>query len=593
MTPQERTTWFALMAIRSSLALLDVVVVLAIGFVATSTAVFLTQGSDPNRIIEFAGLRIPAVNAETLPWVGAAVLILFLSKALVSIFLTKKTAFFVAGVEARAAKEIARIMLGQDLRRARENSREEMMFAIQDGSPAAFNSLLNAASTFVTEATLFILICLGFLVIDPPATLAAVVYFGVIAFVIQYFLGSLVRKAGQESTTGAVQANVAINDLVTVFRELSVLGLRDVYIEKIYRARVSAAGSAATTYYLSGMPRYIIESALLIGISLFVLTQALGGDLVSSAGTLGVFLTGGFRLTAALLPLQSSLLNIKSAIPAASTALRILEMSPGLSNSTNDGNSVFLAQHEVEPVGVKFSRVSFSYPDSQALAIEDVSFEIQPGHQAALIGPSGAGKSTIADLMCMLHSPRSGRVELFGPEDSGLNPEKIAVSYVPQRPGIVSGTIRDNVALGVGLERVEDEKVWESLKFANLDTVIRSLPDGLSSNLGKLQDGLSGGQMQRLGLARALYNSPGLLVMDEATSALDALSEFEIKKALDNLRGKVTVVLIAHRLNTVQHADKVFLFGDGKLTDQGNFQELIRRNPAIDRLVQLMKVDEN
>jgi ATP-binding cassette subfamily C protein len=119
------------------------------------------------------------------------------------------------------------------------------------------------------------------------------------------------------------------------------------------------------------------------------------------------------------------------------------------------------------------------------------------------------------------------------------------------------------------------------------------LPHGIHTDLGNYQDSLSGGQIQRVGLARALYTSPGLLVMDEATSALDAESESEIAKALDQIRGKVTVVLIAHRLNTVQHADKVFLINEGKLTDQGTFPELVKRNPSIDRLVQLMKVEEN
>jgi ATP-binding cassette subfamily C protein len=115
----------------------------------------------------------------------------------------------------------------------------------------------------------------------------------------------------------------------------------------------------------------------------------------------------------------------------------------------------------------------------------------------------------------------------------------------------------------------------------------------IHTDLGKYQDGLSGGQIQRLGLARALYSQPGLLVMDEATSALDAESESEIAKALDQMRGKVTVVLIAHRLNTVQHADKVFLIEEGQVTDQGTFQELMKRNHSIDRLVQLMKVVED
>jgi ATP-binding cassette subfamily C protein len=130
------------------------------------------------------------------------------------------------------------------------------------------------------------------------------------------------------------------------------------------------------------------------------------------------------------------------------------------------------------------------------------------------------------------------------------------------------------------------------MKLAHLTDLLEALPQGIDTNLGKLQDGLSGGQMQRLGLARALYSKPGLLVMDEATSALDAESESEIQRALHDMRGKVTVVLIAHRLNTIQHADNVFLIENGTLKDSGKFKELVGRNPAVERVVDLMRVEK-
>jgi ATP-binding cassette subfamily C protein len=155
---------------------------------------------------------------------------------------------------------------------------------------------------------------------------------------------------------------------------------------------------------------------------------------------------------------------------------------------------------------------------------------------------------------------------------------------------LVSGTIADNVALGVPREEVDVEQVRKSLSQAYLLNVIENLPGGINAPLGKLLDGLSGGQVQRLGLARALYANPGLLVMDEATSALDAESEAEIQKALDGLKGKVTVVVIAHRVNTIQNADVVFLLGEGELIDQGTFQDLLKRNASVERVVELMKV---
>jgi len=601
MTPQERSKWFFLTGIRALLSLLDLLGILAIGFVVTSTAIFLTSGSDPNRVLEFAGLEIPAVTAQTLPWVSATVLVLFLAKALFSVLLTRRAAFFVATVEAKAARTIAEIGFGGDLGDARKRSREEMMYAIQAGSPSAFNTLLNSVNVLFSEAVLFVLICIGFLFVDPWATLAAVVYFGFIAFVMQYFVGSLMTKAGQIAAEGAVAANTAISDLLSVFRELLVLGKRGKYIDGIYRARADAANSAANQYYLSGMPRHIIEAALLVGVALFVLSQALGGDIVKSAATVGVFLSGGFRLTAALLPLQNALLTINSALPSARTAHEILELAAVHESRTRFNNATKAEAPELDqssnsnyPIGVEFRDVSFVYPDADKPALKNASFVVKPGTQVALMGPSGAGKSTIADLLCAVLTPTSGTIVRSDSINGldGFAPTGRA-SYVPQRPGLVSGTILDNVALAESEVEANRERALEALKLANLAGLISELPDGLDTPLGKLQDGLSGGQMQRLGLARALYTKPGLLIMDEATSALDAESEAEIQKALDSMRGNVTVVLIAHRLNTIQHADKVILVEDGLVRDSGTFKELVARNPSVERVVDLMKVEKD
>jgi ATP-binding cassette subfamily C protein len=349
------------------------------------------------------------------------------------------------------------------------------------------------------------------------------------------------------------------------------------------------------------MPRYIIEAALLVGVALFVLAQALAGDIVKSAATIGVFLSGGFRLTAALLPLQNALLTINAVIPSARTAHEILELNMadeaqrGYKNSqTMETQVVPKRPRPSAPIGVEFRDVSFAYPDGDQPALRNASFEVQPGAQVALMGPSGAGKSTIADLLCSVLTPSSGTiVRTDSTTDAGDMSCLGGVSYVPQSPGLVSGTILDNVALAVNEDEVSRERALEALHLANLTELISDLPQGLDTPLGKLQDGLSGGQMQRLGLARALYTKPGLLILDEATSALDAESEAEIQRALDSMRGKVTVVLIAHRLNTIQHADKVILVEDGLVKDSGSFKELIARNPSVERVVDLMRVEKD
>lgn len=595
MTPTERGKWYLLNLLRSMLSVLDLAGILAIGFVATSTAAFLTEGSSPGRVLEFAGLQLPAITAQTLPLAATLILGTFLLKALLAIVITKRTAFFVATVEARSAKIIARKVFGGDLAQARLKSREEIGYAIQFGSPAAFNGVLNAAATVFAESALFILICISFLLIDPLATLAAVAYFAVIAILIQYFIGTLLARAGSIAVQGSVKANTAVGDLIAVFRELSVLGLRDTYIDRIYKSRIETAESEATRTYLSGMPRYLVEAALLIGVAAFVLVQALSGDIVSSAATVGVFLAGGFRLTAALLPMQSALLVISGTLPAASKVHEVLYDSSG-EIAWDDELSSDLGSNETTPypapLSVEFEDVSFHYTSPQDPAIRSISLHIEPGQQVAFIGVSGSGKSTIADLMCGVLTPSSGSVNVEPLEPARSSGFQVSVSYVPQKPGLVSGNVAENVALGIESGEINESKVWEALENANLGSVIRSLPETIFTELGKHQDGLSGGQIQRLGLARALYSKPGLLIMDEATSALDAESESEIAKALNRMRGQVTVVLIAHRLNTVQHADRVFLIDQGRVVDQGSFKELLGRNASIERLVQLMKVDE-
>lgn len=594
MTPKERSKWFFLTGTRALLSILDLVGILAIGFVVTSTAIFLTAGSNPDRVLEFAGIEIPAVTAQTLPAVSSAILATFLLKALLSILITKSAAFFVATIEARAAKEIAERVFGGDLADARLMSREDMSFAIQFGSPAAFNSLLNYTSTVIAEGTLFVLICLGFVLVNPVVTLAAVAYFAVVALIIQYFVGTLMARAGAQATEGTIEANGAVGDLISVFRELSVLGLRHKYFEKIFKSRVSAANSAATQTYLNSMPRYIIEAALLIGVAVFILSQAVTGDIVSSAATIGVFLSGGFRLTAAMLPFQAAMLTIKGTIPAASTAHAILEnhKSPGEKPVKISGPEKVLSS-KAEPIGVEFRNVNFRYAEAASFALTHFSLTIEPGQQVAFIGASGAGKSTLADLMCGVLTPTGGEIIRFTLTKTELVTDESSISYVPQKPGLVSGSLTDNVALGEDPNDVDEARVIDVLKSANLAEVVAQLDNGIYSQLGNYQDSLSGGQIQRLGLARALYSRPGLLVMDEATSALDAESESEIAKALEHMKGKVTVVLIAHRLNTVQHADKVFLIDSGKVEDSGTFQELVSRNPSVERLVQLMNVDRD
>jgi ATP-binding cassette, subfamily B, bacterial PglK len=591
MSPIERAKYYTFLALRAFVAVFDLIGILAIGFLATSIALFITFGSDSKRVVEFAGIVLPAVNAQTLPLVSGLILGLFVGKAFISIALTRQLAYFLATVEAHAAKDVASEAFGLGISEARRFSKEEIYFAVQSGSPAAFNYVLNSVGTIVAEALLFALVIGAFFLVDTAAALAALLYFGLIALVIHFFIGRLMGRAGSRNAQATVEANSAIGDLSEVLREATILGKREYFFDRIYRARVKAASSFASMFFLGGMPRYIVETALIIAVALFVLLQSVSGDLVAAAGIVGVFLSGGLRLTASLLPLQSALLTIKQVAPQAERALELLSSF----NSTKEFRD--LSDKETlssGPIGIELEGVSFSYPGSDVLVLQDVTLRVAPGQQVAFIGPSGAGKSTLADLILGLVEPSSGEISIgFKKPDEIVGQDSGRLGYVPQKPGMISGSISENIALGVQIEDLDVARLDQVIDEAHLSDVIGSLPEGLNTDLGKRKDELSGGQLQRIGLARALYPKPGLLVLDEATSALDANSENEINKALDEMRGKVTVILIAHRLNTVQRSDVVFLVEDGKVSASGTFPELLKSNSTVQQLAKLMSIESS
>ena len=592
LTGIEKILWFALVVARSTLAFLDIAALAAIGYLASSLGVIASGGVSPK--VEFAGITLPSVTTQTLPILAAIIIGLFVSKSLLNIALTGWAVFFVAKIESKAAKRISEIRFNGNLADARIYSLEEMMFVVTTGTSSAFNSLLNSVNSIFSEGVLFVsIIVMGFLFVDSSATLAGLLYFGIVALTIQYFIGPVTLRAQVENYHSSIKLTTSISNLLAVFRELTVSGRKGKYVGDIHSAKTMATNSTAKSAFLATLPRHIIETALIIGIALFFLAQVSSGDLASSAGKIGVFLAGAFRLTTALLPLQASFLSIKAALPSAKIAHDILqgltELVERETKTLNTGEQIARIE---QPIGAVFENVTFSYPDSSSPALVNLNFTIEPGSQTALMGPSGAGKSTIADMLCLLLTPTSGRVLQI--TDSSKIERSIGgrVSYVPQKPGMISGTILENVALGFEPESVDREEVISALQAAHLGTLIKELPEGIDTSLGKLKDSLSGGQMQRLGLARAIYSKPNLLVMDEATSALDAESESEIQKTLEEMRGRVTVVVIAHRLNTIQHADKVILLEDGKVSDSGTFKELIARNPSVEKVVDLMRIEE-
>jgi ABC-type multidrug transport system fused ATPase/permease subunit len=214
---------------------------------------------------------------------------------------------------------------------------------------------------------------------------------------------------------------------------------------------------------------------------------------------------------------------------------------------------------------------------------------IKPGEFIAIVGPSGSGKTTIADLILGILKPKSGQVFISGkPSDTAMMKWPGAIAYVPQDILLIQGTIKENILLGIEEDAISNERIDEVIRIAELTDFIRTLPDGINSQIGERGAKLSGGQRQRVGLARALVTNPKLIVLDEATSALDGMTEEIITNSISELKGIVTVIVIAHRLSTVREADRVLYLQEGKVIAEGRFDDVRNSVPNFDKQAKLM-----
>ena len=232
--------------------------------------------------------------------------------------------------------------------------------------------------------------------------------------------------------------------------------------------------------------------------------------------------------------------------------------------------------------------VSFRYPGTEHDVLDDIDARIPAGSSVALVGSSGAGKSTLADVLMGLHGPTAGRVAV---DDVDITTDIISwqrsIGMVPQDVYILDASLRANVAFGDAPDAVDESRLSAALTRAQLDDLIRDLPDGIDTIVGERGGRLSGGQRQRIGIARALYLEPSVLVMDEATSALDSETERRITDTIESLHGQMTVIVIAHRLSTVRKCDLLLYLEQGRIACAGTFESVAAESPGFARLVRL------
>ena len=592
LNKNEKAFFLLRVLIRLALNGLDIVAVGLMGLLGAITASGVS-----GQTLEILGFSIPAPNATNVFTLVAAVAVLFILRGGLAIVFARWTAIFLAGIEIKNSAKVTRYLFSGSLTRLKRYSRAEINFLVETSVNATFSGVLGSMTTLLIESTLFVSIFVMFLLVDWFAALAIAAYFALLVFVLQLTTARRYMQSGRNLRQGSIETGGSILEMVDAFREIAVLSKQNYFLTRYIEGRKLSARTGVTVQILKSLPRYIAEAGLILGALGFVVWQLSRGTLGEGLLALGVFLGGSYRMMGAILPLQGlwNDLRISQAwVQMAQEILVTLRDDPELLDSsiysaTKVVRNVALSEEVGGPIDVVLDSVSFTHLDKRTPTIIDVSLTVPAGSYVALVGPSGAGKTTLIDLLLGLYDPDNGSVRVGCLDPRELREQRPGlISYVPQRPGLVSGSIANNVALGVPENEIDEARVREALRKAQLGDFVESLPEGIHSSLGAHSDSLSGGQIQRLGFARALYTRPRLIILDEATSALDAATEASVAESIKNAGGETTVVVIAHRLSTIQDADQVHVLVDGQIVSSGTFTQVRKNVPMVEEYVKLM-----
>ena len=586
----DRKKLLLITVLQSGLAFLDLAGVAAIGLVGALAVTGVQSAAPGNRVsaaLELLNLQNFSIQMQV-TIIGLLAATLFLTRTVLSIIISRRVLYFLSRRAAKITGNLTSKLLSLPLLKLQERSNQETLYTLTTGVNYIMLGVIGSAIAVIVDLALLILIVSGLFAIDKIMAITTILFFTLLGVSLYKSMSGRAKFLGKESAKVGVDSNEKILEVLNSYRELVVKNRRGYYSELIGKTRLKLANIVAEQSFMPNISKYVFESGVIFGALIISALQFLTQDATRAVASLSVFLAASSRLAPAVLRIQSTAVQSRIAIGGAAPTLSLISELINLTN--RDLNSQPL---QVDHVGfnpdIVIESISFSYQKSDKKVLENVNLEINNGEIVAIVGPSGAGKTTLVDIILGVISPDNGVVRI-----SGLEPLQAienwpgSIAYVPQDVMVSNCSIRENVGLGYSNDEIGEDLVEQALHIAHLYEHVMSLPEGVETNVGDRGTKLSGGQRQRLGIARALFTKPKLLVLDEATSSLDGQSESDITDSINDMRGEITVILIAHRLSTVKNADKVVYLESGKIVSIGSFEEVRRNVPNFEKQASLM-----
>jgi ABC-type multidrug transport system fused ATPase/permease subunit len=589
LTKRDKKKIFLVMLVQITLGLLDLIGVALIGVLGALAITGVKSASPIGKvevILETIGIQGWTLQSQV-SLLGLLAAVFLVGRTFISIFLTRRVLYFLSLRGSAVTSNLISALLRQDLGFINQRNKQEILFSVTYGVTSITMSVLGATVTIISDLALLVILLTGLLVADPFIAASTLVIFGLIGFGLYAFMHRKARDLGEIQSAMNVESADKILDTLNLYREISLKDKFPHYIDEIAKLRRKLASSTAELNLMPNMSKYILETAVVVSALTIAAIQFIRLDAVHAIASLSIFIAAGSRIAPAVLRIQQGTVQIKGSLGAATPTLNLIG---DLKNIDSDFNEVFTVRPRIEFIpSVELTDLTFFYNGSDAPSLRNVNLQFEAGNHIAIVGPSGGGKTTLVDCILGVLSTQPGQISI-----SGLSPSECkksfpgAIAYVPQEIFLTSGTIAQNVAISEDADEMDIPKIWTALESAQLSDYVRQLPEGINSHIGENGSHISGGQKQRLGIARALYSNPKLLVLDEATSAMDGQTEFEISTAIAGLRGDTTVVMIAHRLSTVQNADLVVYMANGAVVASGSFMDLKRKVPDFEEQARLL-----
>ena len=443
----------------------------------------------------------------------------------------------------------------------------ELMRIINGDIGGAFNSLTVILGLF-TELIVVVMVTISIFVITPVTMLFIAVILLFLLIIITKVITPVMKKLGKESQKAGKGMNKWLLQSIQGIKEIKISSSEGFFKKKYNQYGLIDISVNTKRNFLGGTPRHLIEaiSMSVMFIALAVLIY-FGEDFSKIVPILSAVALASIRILPSVNRIATDLTSISFNAPLLDKMMQFIQdyaQEPIEKESDRYGSM----QDEIPEIerDIRMEHVEYRYPGSASFVLQDASIEINKGESVGIVGASGAGKSTTADVILGLIEPQKGIVEIDG-KDMHLNKKGWyrQIGYIPQTIFLLDGSIRENIAFGVSSKKISDERIWTVLEEAALAEYVRTLEDGLSSQIGERGIRLSGGQRQRIGIARALYHNPEVLIFDEATSSLDNNTEKEIMKAINGFHGKKTMIIIAHRLTTIKDCDHIYRVEHGRI----------------------------